>query len=120
MVRPNLLEPDVDDSSTTATPLASLVKTLRSKNAGVEMVTFDIFFKDAAGFQRATSSQPLSPDGIAALYRIDPEDIVTYVVMPQLDALKFTIRRPRRSGGPGDADVFGSQQYAPLLDVVIP
>jgi hypothetical protein len=57
---------------------------------------------------------------IADLYRIDEGLIVNHVTMPDLNAVKFTIRRPRSSGGPGDADVFGSQQYAPLLDVVIP
>jgi len=110
----------MDRDDTSGAPLSSLVKTLRSKNAGVDMVTFDIFFKSADDYERATSSEPLSPSGIAELYRIDEDQIATYVAMPQLNALKFTIRRPRSSGGPGDADVFGSQQYAPLLDVVIP
>lgn len=109
----------MDTPTATGEPLAALVKTLRSKNAGVELVTFDIFFKDADAYERALSSDQLSPAGIASLYSIDEEAIATYVAMPQLNALKFTIRRPRSSGGPGDADVFGSQQYAPLLDVVI-
>jgi hypothetical protein len=35
-------------------------------------------------------------------------------------AIKFTIRRSIPSGSPGDGDIFGSQQYGPLLDLVIP
>ena len=35
-------------------------------------------------------------------------------------AIKFTIRRERPSGSPGERDVFGSQQYAPLFDVAVP
>ncbi|HSJ29597.1 MAG TPA: DUF4387 domain-containing protein [Acidimicrobiia bacterium] len=101
-------------------PLGSLVKTLRSKNAGVDLVTFDIFFTDPTAFDRAMASGRLSAPAIADLYRIDENLITTHVAMPHLHALKFTIRRPRPSGGPGDADVFGSQQYAPLLEVVIP
>ena len=34
-------------------------------------------------------------------------------------AIKFTITRLRPSGSPGDPDIFGSQQYAPLLDIEI-
>ncbi|MEX1271528.1 MAG: DUF4387 domain-containing protein [Acidimicrobiia bacterium] len=104
----------------TGVPLGSLVKTLRSKNAGVELVTFDIFFKSREDFDRVLTSERLSTLAIADLYRIDEQLIVNHVTMPDLNAVKFTIRRPRSSGGPGDADVFGSQQYAPLLDVLIP
>jgi hypothetical protein len=35
-------------------------------------------------------------------------------------AIKFTIYRARPSGSPGDPDIFGAQQYAPLMDVEIP
>jgi hypothetical protein len=35
-------------------------------------------------------------------------------------AIKFTIRRERPSGSPGERDVFGAQQYAPPFDLRIP
>jgi hypothetical protein len=35
-------------------------------------------------------------------------------------AIKFTIYRRMPSGSPGDADIFGSQQYGPLLDIEVP
>ena len=35
-------------------------------------------------------------------------------------AIKFTIRRTLASGSPGDGDIFGSQQYGPLLGLEIP
>jgi Domain of unknown function (DUF4387) len=34
--------------------------------------------------------------------------------------IKFTIYCQTPSGSSGDADVFGSQQYGPLLDVEVP
>ena len=34
-------------------------------------------------------------------------------------AIKFTIYRERPSGSPGDSDIFGAQQYAPLLDIEV-
>jgi len=35
-------------------------------------------------------------------------------------AIKFTILRSIASGSPGDADIFGSQQYGPLLEIAVP
>jgi aerobic-type carbon monoxide dehydrogenase small subunit (CoxS/CutS family) len=35
-------------------------------------------------------------------------------------AIKFTIYRRMPSGSLGDADIFGSQQYGPLLDIEVP
>jgi hypothetical protein len=35
-------------------------------------------------------------------------------------AIKFTIYRLKPSGSAGDGDIFGAQQYAPLLDLEIP
>jgi hypothetical protein len=33
------------------------------------------------------------------------------------NAIKFTIYRLRSSGSPRDRDIFGTRQYAPLLDI---
>ena len=50
-----------------------------------------------------------------------PDFIVAdFVVFEPANAIKFTIRRLRPSGGLGESDLFGSQQYAPLFDVEIP
>ncbi len=40
--------------------------------------------------------------------------------LAELRAIKFTVRRSRPSGSPGDSDVFGAQQYAPLLEIDVP
>jgi hypothetical protein len=39
---------------------------------------------------------------------------------PREGCATFTIRRFRPSRGMGASDLFGSQQYAPLIDVEIP
>lgn len=101
-------------------PLSTLVRTLRSKNAGIDMVTFDIFFTGPAEYDRAMASGLLTETAILDLYGLDPAAMVYHVPMPELSALKFTIRRSVPSGSPGDADIFGSQQYAPLLNLAIP
>lgn len=100
--------------------LATLAKTLRSKNAGVDLITFDIFFPDAETYLRVVESKRLTKESVAQLFRTQPNGVVTFLELEPLLAIKFTIRRDRPSGSPGDSDVFGAQQYAPLLSVTIP
>jgi hypothetical protein len=54
------------------------------------------------------------------LFGIDEGRVTDFVVFEPANAIKFTIRRLRSSGGMGESDLFGSQQYAPLFDVEIP
>lgn len=101
--------------------LSELAKTIRSKNAGVDKITFDVIFTDRAVYERVRRSGVLGRAAIAALYRIPDERISDFVEFDPGNAIKFTIyRRPTPSGSAGDPDIFGSQQYAPLLDVEVP
>jgi len=100
--------------------LSELAKTIRSKNAGVNKITFDIIFRDGAVYERVKRSRAISRESMAALYRIAPERISDFVEYDPGYAIKFTIYRLRPSGSAGDGDIFGAQQYAPLLDLPIP
>ena len=105
---------------TTSHKLHQLAKTVRSKNAGVNKITFDIIFREAAEYERVKRSGAITRATMAALYRIPPERISDFVEYDPGNAIKFTIYRLRPSGSAGDADIFGAQQYAPLLDMDIP
>jgi hypothetical protein len=100
--------------------LRNLASTIRSKNAGVDHITFDIIFRDRANFERVRDSEVLNEGAVAALFRIDRSRITHHCVFEPANAIKFTLRRLRPSGSPGETDVFGSQQYAPLFDVIVP
>lgn len=100
--------------------LSELAKTIRSKNAGVDKITFDIIFADRAAYERVKRAKVITRDAMARLYAIPPERISDFVEFDPASAIKFTIYRPRPSGSPGDPDIFGSQQYAPLLDLEVP
>lgn len=101
------------------TMLSELALTIRSKNAGVDHITFDIILKDRRTLDRVLASGALARQTIASIYRIPDERIVFYGVIEEANAVKFTIRRTRPSGGPGEHDVYGSQQYAPLMNVEV-
>lgn len=100
-------------------PLSELAKTIRSKNAGVDKITFDVIFTDRAAYDLVRRSGALTRQTVAKLYNIAEARITDFVEYDPGLAIKFTIRRERPSGSPGDSDIFGSQQYAPLLDVLI-
>lgn len=100
--------------------LSALAKTIRSKNAGVDLITFDVIFTDRAVYERVKQSGVLTRESVCRLYRIAPERIADFVEFDPGNAIKFTIYRLRPSGSAGDGDIFGAQQYAPLLDLDIP
>src|SRR5271166_4606766 len=100
--------------------LVDLAKTIRSKNAGVDKITFDVIFADRASYDRVRRSGALSREAICALYRIAPARISDHVEFDPGLAIKFTIYRTVPSGSVGDADIFGSQHYGPLLGIEVP
>lgn len=100
--------------------LAELAKTVRSKNAGVDRITFDVIFQDRENYELVKRSGVLTRESVARLYGISESRITDFVTFDPAYAIKFTILRSRPSGSPGDPDIFGSQQYAPLLDIEVP
>ena len=100
--------------------LSELAKTIRSKNAGVDQITFDVVFRDRETYELVKRSRALSPEAVMRLYSIPRERITTFVEFDPALAIKFTIYRLSPSGSAGDGDIFGAQQYAPLLDLAVP
>ena len=100
--------------------LAMLAKTVRSKNAGVDLITFDVIFTERAVYERVKRAKVLTRESIMKLYGLPAERIADFVEFDPGNAIKFTIYRTRPSGSPGDPDIFGAQQYAPLLDIEVP
>jgi hypothetical protein len=99
--------------------LAELAKTVRSKNAGTDKITFDIIFREKDVYELVKRSKALTPESVCAVLNIDPGRLTDFVEFDPAYAIKFTIARLRPSGDPGDPDIFGSQQYAPFLDVEV-
>jgi hypothetical protein len=100
--------------------LVELATTIRSKNAGVDHITFDVICRERTNFERVRDSGALNPGVIARLFGVDEARVTDFVIFEPANAIKFTIRRPRPSGSMGESDLFGSQQYAPLFDLEIP
>jgi hypothetical protein len=102
------------------TPLVDLAKTIRSKNAGVDKITFDVIFVDKEAYDRVRRTGVLSRAAICKLFNVPEARISDHVEFDPGMAIKFTMYRKLPSGCVGDPDVFGSQQYGPLLGVEVP
>lgn len=99
--------------------LGALATTLTSKNAGNFHLTFDIVFADDATYARVRDSGALNAAAIARLFGISDNDVLGVIPFDPGRAIKVNINREKPSGDPGETDVFGAQQYTPLLDLEI-
>ena len=98
--------------------LYELAKVIRSKNAGALLLTLDIMFDNEEAYRTVFDSGVLSPRKIASLYNLS-DNQVEIIAFEVALAIKITIPRHTTAGSPGDSDVYGAQQHAPLLDLEI-
>ena len=96
--------------------LSDLSLVIRGKNAGPRRLTLDVMFATDADYQRAVQSPGLAAANVARLYRVAPEAI-TVIPYPAGRAIKYVLARAIMAGDPGDFDVYGAQQHAPLLEI---
>jgi len=101
------------------TTIADLAILVRSKNAGAFWLTIDVMFDDPEHYRRVKDSERINRAAIAHMYRRDPADIIVVNHDAAL-AIKISFPRPQSSGSKLDSDVYGGQQYAPLLGLAIP
>jgi hypothetical protein len=100
--------------------LHEIAKTIRSKNAGVDRITFDVICRNYGDFDLIRKSNAITRASICALFGVTDDRITDFVEFEPANAIKFTLYRRCASGSPGDMDIFGSQQYGPLFDIEIP
>ena len=100
--------------------LVDLARTIRSKNVGPFMMALDIVFDDRRTYEHVKRSGVITRETMAALYGVSPDVITDVIFYDPGSAIKITLLRPIPSGNFSDADVLGSQQYAPLYEIVIP
>ena len=55
---------------------------------------------------------------MATLYGLAPAQVQRHL-LPSIRAIKFSMPRTICAGDPGDGDVYGAQQHAPLLEVML-
>ena len=99
--------------------LGELASLIRSKNAGPFVLTFDVMFAGEATYRHVLASGALTKASFARLYGV-PEQDVQFFAHDAARAIKISIPRPAIQGDRDDGDMYGGQQHAPLVDVVVP
>lgn len=100
------------------TRLGDLAQLIRSKNAGPFNLTFDIMFESEEAYRRVRDSGAITAERISRLYRTKPEEILL-ITHDAARAIKISIPRPNIQGSREDGDMYGGQQYGPLVDIDI-
>ncbi len=95
--------------------IRDLCTVIRSKQAGPFRLTLDIVFKTPEIYRRVKASGALTLERIAEMYHMPVDQITDFVFYDPGWALKISMVRPKVAGDPGDGDVYGCQQHAPLL-----
>jgi uncharacterized protein DUF4387 len=92
-------------------------KVIRSKNAGPFELTLDVIFKNKEYFELFKEKNIITKEVISDLYQIKIHDIADIIYFEPSNAIKITMRRWQASGEPGESDIYGAQQHAPLLGI---
>ncbi len=100
-----------------AQSILKAARVIRSKNSGPYELTLDIIFKDKRYFDLFRKRGIVTKASVAALYKRPVKDILKLLYFEPATALKITMRRPIPSGHPGETDIYGAQQHAPLLRI---
>ena len=99
--------------------LTDIAGIIRSKNSGPYELTLDIMFTTRAWYERVRDAGVINEAVICDLYRITADKIINIIHFEPANAIKITIVRPLCSGDLGETDVYGAQQHAPLLGLVL-
>ena len=101
-----------------ADKLVDLAKMLRSKNSGPFMITLDALFTLPETYFRVKTSGVINERTVRKLYNLGATEPISIVFFD--NAIKITFNRKVSSGTALDRDVYGAQQHAPLMDLLIP
>ena len=97
--------------------LPEVAQVIRSKNSSPFKLTMDIIFRDREVFDEVRKRNLINPEVVAKAFKIAPERIEKLMYFEPAKAIKIGMARAVRSGAPGDTDVYGAQQHAPLLTI---
>jgi hypothetical protein len=100
--------------------LLDMAVVIRSKDAGINRLTFDIIFTSGENYEAALHSNVFAKDNIAKILNLPPKRVVGTFFVDTCNAIKISIDRPNISASMDERDVFGAQQQAAIERLNIP
>jgi hypothetical protein len=100
--------------------LLDMAVVIRSKDAGINRLVFDIVFNSAADYESALTSNVFAKSSVARLLGLPAERVVGTFFVDSCNAIKLTVDRPNISASLDEHDVFGAQQQAAVETLSVP
>ena len=100
--------------------LLDMAVVIRSKDAGINRLTFDIIFGSGENYEAALHSNAFAKDNIANVLKVPQGRVVGTFFVDACNAIKISIDRPNISASVDERDVFGAQQQVAIERMEIP
>jgi hypothetical protein len=100
--------------------LLDMAVVIRSKDAGINRLTYDIIFTSGENYEAALQSNIFTRCNVAKIIGLAPERVVGTYFVDTCNAIKISIDRPNISASMDERDVFGAQQQAAIETMSIP
>ncbi len=100
--------------------LLDIARVIRSKDAGINRLTFDMLFVSQEAYDTALRSNLFCARNIASVLGVEASSVVGTFFVDSCNAIKVTIDRPIISASLDERDVFGAQQQAAIERLSIP
>jgi len=100
--------------------LRDMAVVIRTKDAGINRLTYDIIFNSPQDYDAALRSNAFTKQQIASMLPVDADHIVGSYRVDSCSAIKVTIDRPIVSASAQERDVFGAQQQAEFILMRVP
>ncbi|MCO5131580.1 MAG: DUF4387 family protein [Xanthobacteraceae bacterium] len=115
----------IADHAPAGTPLGTqrlldMAVVIRSKDAGINRLTFDVIFTSVENYEAALHSNVFARENIAKILNIPLSRVVGTFYVDTCSAIKISIDRPNISASIDERDVFGAQQQSVIESLNIP
>src|SRR6202012_3919147 len=100
--------------------LLDMAVVIRSKDAGINRLTFDLIFTSGENYEIALSSNLFTRESVARILGLPLDRVVGSFFVDTCNAIKVTIDRPNISASPDERDVFGAQQQSAIENLSVP
>ena len=101
-------------------PLLDMAVVVRSKDAGINRLTFDIIFTSGENYEAALHANVFTRCNVADILGLPPERVVGSYFVDSCNAIKISIDRPNISASMDERDVFGAQQQVAIEQMSVP
>jgi hypothetical protein len=100
--------------------LLDMAIVIRSKDAGINRLTFDIIFNSGENYEAALHSNVFARENVAKVLNVPLNRVVGTFFVDTCNAIKISVDRPNISASMDERDVFGAQQQAAIEHLSIP